>query len=72
MNIHESDRGAFVVHESEDTYYYNQHSGNKYTKIFVKPENVDVLIRPYRQSQFNPEFTNMIVTVRPILQHAIQ
>ena len=68
---YESDKGAFVVHESEDTYYYNKRSGNKYTKIFVKPENVYVLIRRYRQSKFNPEFTNMIGTVRPILQHAI-
>ena len=64
-------KDCFTVHKYRDddesvSYFYNKREGNSYVKQFVSTQKIYDVTRRYRQSKFNPGFTNTIVTVRPM------
>ena len=58
--------GCHLVHHdvSDDSYFYNGRDGNNYRETFVPKENVYQLTRNYRESKNNPDFSQMIATIR--------
>ena len=58
--------GCHLVHHdvSDDSYFYNVRDGNDYRETFVPKENVYQLTRNHRESKNNPDFSQMIATIR--------